>query len=81
MVEGGATPIVPRDRLAELGFTLVLYANAALRAAQHNVLVVLEHLMREGTTEGMTHRMASWTERQNAVGKPYFDELEERYKS
>lgn len=81
MVEGGVTPILPRDELAELGYTLVLYANSALRAAQHNVLSVLEHLMRNGTTEGVTHRMASWQERQSAVGKPYFDELEERYKS
>jgi len=81
MVEGGVTPIIDTDELAGLGFTVVLYANAALRAAQHNVQVVLDHLRRTGTTTGITERMASWQERQDAVGKPHFDELEERYKS
>lgn len=81
MVEGGVTPIVGRDDLGRWGYSIVLYANAALRAAQHNVTVVLDHLRRDGSTTGVSELIASWQERQEAVGKPYFDEIEERYKS
>jgi 2-methylisocitrate lyase-like PEP mutase family enzyme len=79
MVEGGVTPILERDQLAELGFSLVLYANAALRAALRNVTSVLTHLHAEGSTTGALDLMASWPERQRAVGKPEFDRLEEKY--
>lgn len=80
MVEGGVTPIVERDQLGKWGFSIVLYANAALRAAQRNVTVVLDHLLREGSTLGVDDLISTWQERQEAVGKSVFDELEERYK-
>lgn len=81
MVEGGVTPIVGRDQLAQWGFSIILYANAALRAAQRNVTIVLEHLRRDGTTDAVSDLISTWKERQEAVGKSYFDELEERYTS
>lgn len=81
MVEGGVTPIVDREQLGSWGFSIVLYANAALRAAQRNVTVVLEKLLRDGSTLGAEDLIATWSERQEAVGKTHFDELEERYKS
>ena len=37
MVEGGATPILGAAEFGELGFAIVLYANAALRSAQKAV--------------------------------------------
>lgn len=79
MVEGGVTPIVEREQLEQLGYSVILYANSALRAAQRNVTAVLTHLRDEGSTSACIDLMATWQERQNAVGKPYFDELEERY--
>jgi len=81
MVEGGVTPITGRDELGAWGYSIILYANAALRAAQRNVTVVLDRLRREGSTIGADDLIATWQERQEAVGKSYFDELEERYKS
>lgn len=81
MVEHGVTPIVDRDELAQWGYSIILYANAALRAAQHNVTVVLDRLRRDGTTAAVSNLISSWQQRQEAVGKSYFDELEERYKS
>lgn len=80
MVEGGVTPIVEAERLGDWGFTIILYANAALRAAQRNVTVVLDCLRREGSTRGVGDLISTWQERQEAVGKSAFDELEERYK-
>lgn len=79
MVEGGRTPVLPRTELESLGFTILLYANVALRAAQAGVTRALEALRRDGTTSAVLDEIASWEDRQAAVGKPYYDELERRY--
>ncbi|HEX3688837.1 MAG TPA: oxaloacetate decarboxylase [Solirubrobacteraceae bacterium] len=79
IVEGGATPQLPASELSALGFAIVLYANAALRGAVRGMQVVLEHLKRTGSTEGALEQMVGWEERQTLVGKPFFDELSERY--
>jgi 2-methylisocitrate lyase-like PEP mutase family enzyme len=81
MVEGGSTPIVPLDELGELGYSLVLYANAALRSAQRAVTLAYEELRASGISTNLEDTMATWEERQDAVGKPSFDELEARYAS
>lgn len=75
IVEGGATPQFPAQELGALGFAIVLYANAALRGMQ----VVLEHLRRTGSTLGALEQMIGWEQRQELVGKPFFDELSARY--
>jgi 2-methylisocitrate lyase-like PEP mutase family enzyme len=79
VVEGGATPQLPADQLGALGFSIVLYANAALRGAVHGMRGVLEHLRRTGSTLGALEQMIGWEQRQELVGKPFFDELSERY--
>jgi 2-methylisocitrate lyase-like PEP mutase family enzyme len=79
VVEGGATPQLPADELGALGFSIVLYANAALRGSVHGMRVVLEHLRRTGSTLGALEQMIGWEQRQELVGKPFFDELSERY--
>jgi 2-methylisocitrate lyase-like PEP mutase family enzyme len=79
VVEGGVTPQLPADEFGALGFSIVLYANAALRGAVHGMRVVLEHLRRTGSTLGAVEQMIGWEQRQELVGKPFFDELSERY--
>ena len=79
MVEGGATPQLPASELSALGFSVVLYANAALRGALHGMQVVLTQLRRTGSTAGALEQMVGWEERQALVGKPLFDELSDRY--
>jgi 2-methylisocitrate lyase-like PEP mutase family enzyme len=79
MVEGGSTPIVSRAELGQLGFSIVLYANAALRSAQHAVTRAFAELRESGSSAELLESMATWDERQEAVRKPYFDELEARY--
>jgi len=81
MVEGGSTPIVPLDELGSLGYSVVLYANAALRSAQRAVTLAYAELRESGISTNLLDSMATWEERQNAVGKPYYDELEARYAS
>jgi 2-methylisocitrate lyase-like PEP mutase family enzyme len=79
IVEGGATPQLPADELGGLGFAIVLYANAALRGALRGMQVVLEHLRSTGSTLGALDQMLGWEQRQQLVGKPFFDELSDRY--
>lgn len=81
MVEGGSTPIVPLDELGTLGYSVVLYANAALRSAQRAVTLAYAELKSAGISTNLIDTMATWDERQEAVGKPHYDELEARYAS
>jgi len=79
MVEGGKTPILPAGRLEEMGFKLILYANAALRAAVRGAQHVLAALVRDGSTEKVLQEMVTWEERQRLVRLPQYVELERRY--
>ena len=51
IVFGGKTPDPGRETLAELGFAIVLYANAALQAALKASYDVLSTLKTEGSLE------------------------------
>jgi 2-methylisocitrate lyase-like PEP mutase family enzyme len=79
MVEGGKTPIVAQEDLAVMGFTLVLYANSAMRASIHAVREVLGHLRVAGSTEKVADRLITWHDRQSLVRKQDFEALEARY--
>ena len=79
MVEGGLTPLLTRAELAELGFAVGLYANSAMRGAVAGMRAVLQHLAKHGDTLDAEDLMISWVERQELVGKPEFDRLEQRY--
>jgi 2-methylisocitrate lyase-like PEP mutase family enzyme len=79
LVVGGLTPVLPREQLQRMGFALVLYANVALQAALHNMKHVLGHLRETGSLDGVAARLMSFAERQDLVGKPDWDALEERY--
>ena len=49
MIEGGKTPVLPRDDLAALGFHLILYPLAGLYAAAKAMRTVYEQVHRGGT--------------------------------
>lgn len=80
IVFGGKTPDPGRDRLREMGFAGVLYANAALQAALRASYEVLGSLKEHGSLDRVADRLASFEERQNAVAKPRWDALEAKYK-
>ena len=52
MLEGGRTPILPRERLAALGFQLIVCPLAALFAAAKAIEAIYQKLRRDGTTLG-----------------------------
>ncbi|MCP5283622.1 MAG: isocitrate lyase/phosphoenolpyruvate mutase family protein [Burkholderiaceae bacterium] len=82
LVIGGRTPILGAEELGRLGFSIVLYANAALQGAVHGMQRALGALRRDGRLdEGPADSavVASFAERQRLVGKPALDALEARY--
>jgi 2-methylisocitrate lyase-like PEP mutase family enzyme len=81
IVFGGKTPALARAELAELGFSLVLYANAVLQAALKASYDVLRSLKVEGSLAAVGDRLASFEERQQAVDKPSWDAIEARYRA
>jgi 2-methylisocitrate lyase-like PEP mutase family enzyme len=77
MVEGGVTPIIPATELAEMGYRIVLYANALQRLACAAVLRGLSVLQEHGTTSPIVDEMLGWRERQTIVGLPGWQAFEE----
>jgi len=77
LVLGGKTPIIDRAAAAEMGFSLVLYANAALQGAVSGMQTTLAALRKDGVlSEGV---VTSFAERQRLVDKPAYDAMEVRY--
>ena len=81
IVAGGLTPMIGFDTLAGMGFTLILYANAALQASVAGMQKVLGHLHAHGSLDGIMPQLAGFEERQRLVSKPHYDALEKKYSS
>ncbi|MFT4194037.1 isocitrate lyase/PEP mutase family protein [Ottowia sp.] len=79
MVIGGKTPIFNADQLGELGFGIVLYANATLQGAVAGMQKALTVLRDEKEVLESSGLVATFAERQRLVGKPAWDALEKRY--
>ena len=79
MVIGGLTPPFSPARLQEFGFSIVLYANAALQGALFGMESALTRLKQDGYLDEASGVTATFAARQRAVRKPYFDELERQY--
>jgi 2-methylisocitrate lyase-like PEP mutase family enzyme len=77
MVLGGKTPIIDETAAAEMGFNLVLYANAALQGAVHGMQSTLSTLKQKGVLD--ERAVTSFAERQRLVDKQAFDLMEARY--
>jgi 2-methylisocitrate lyase-like PEP mutase family enzyme len=77
MVEGGLTPLLPAAELGEFG--IVLFANIALQAAMRGMQTVLAQVRWSGSLDGLDELIAPWSERQQLVRKPIFDELDAKY--
>ena len=79
IIVGGVTPMLPLAEFQALGFAMILYANAPLQAAMLAMKEVLNHLKREGSLDGISHRLVDFETRQEIVGKAEYDALERRY--
>ena len=79
MVIGGKTPIFNADQLGELGFGIVLYANAALQGAVMGMQKALTTLRDAKEVQESSGLVTPFAERQRLVGKHKWDALEKRY--
>jgi len=79
IVVGGKTPTLTSQELGGMGYSLVLYANAALQGAVLGMQKALSALKRDGKLDEDPALLASFNERQRLVNKPLYDDLEQRY--
>ena len=80
IVIGGKTPELPNEKLKELGFAGVLYANTALQAAVLGMQRALAHLKEHGRIGNATELLATFAERQRLVDIAAFQAMERKYK-
>ena len=74
MIDGGKTPVLPREQLAELGFQLILYPLAGLFAAARALDRVYTKLRADGTTLGAEVPTMGFSEFNTLIG------VEEKYR-
>lgn len=79
MIEGGKTPMLPRDRLAELGFELILYPLTGLYAAARAVETMFRKLKTDGTTLGEESRVMTFSEFNGLIGVDEKYAMAQRY--
>lgn len=78
MIEGGRTPILSGEELAELGFKIVVYPLSGLFAATKAMRDCLQQLRRHGTTAGFDN-LLSFSEFEAVIDVPKYRELEGRF--
>lgn len=79
MVEGGRTPIRAASELEALGYSLVIFPGAIVRAISHAARDFYATLHREGTTDSMRERMFDLDSLNAVIGTPEMLELGKRY--
>jgi len=79
MVIGGKTPITSAQELGQLGYGLVLYANAALQGALAGMQRTLTQLRETHRIDEDPELVTPFAERQRLVGKGVWDGLEKKY--
>lgn len=68
LVEGAKTPLLPKEELQDMGYQLVLYANAVMRSAMFGAQRTLETLRDTGSTLSVLDQMVTFQDRQAVVG-------------
>src|SRR3954465_4801328 len=79
MIEKGKTPVLPKQKLAELGFHLILYPLAGLFAAAHGVASIYNTIRKQDTTLGADGRLMAFDEFNELIGVESKFKLAERY--
>ena len=77
--EGGKTPMLPAAELAAMGFRLGIYPSQTHRAAIRAAQKVLAALKEDGDTSRIEVDLATFQEREDAIGTARWRALEEKY--
>ena len=79
MIEKGKTPVLPKHKLVELGFHLILYPLAGLFAAARGMAFIYEKIRRDETTLGAEAQLMAFDEFNALIGVEEKYALAERY--
>jgi 2-methylisocitrate lyase-like PEP mutase family enzyme len=79
MVEGGKTPILAKDKLQALGFSLVIFPGGIVRAIAKAAKAFYETLARDGTTDAFRSEMFDFDALNAIIGTPEMLELGRTY--
>ncbi len=79
MIEGGKTPVLPKQQLVDLGFQLILYPLTALFASARLIESVYRTLKEDGTTRRETERLMTFAEFNALIGVDEKYALTERF--
>jgi 2-methylisocitrate lyase-like PEP mutase family enzyme len=77
--EGGKTPMLGAQELEAMGFRLGIYPSQTHRAAIRAAQRVLAAMRRDGDTRAIETELATFQEREDAVGTATWRALEEKY--
>ena len=77
--EGGKTPMLNAKELQAMGFRLGIYPSQTHRAAIRAAQRVLTAMRRDGDARAVEAELATFQEREEAVGTAQWRQLEERY--
>jgi carboxyvinyl-carboxyphosphonate phosphorylmutase len=77
--EGGKTPMLRASELEAMGFRLGIYPSQTHRAAIRAAQKVLTALKEDGDTTRIESELATFQEREDAVGTPHWQALERKY--
>ena len=77
--EGGKTPMLGATALEEMGFRLGIYPSQTHRAAIRAAQRVLAAMQRDGDTNAVEADLATFQDREDAVGTAAWRKLEEKY--
>jgi 2-methylisocitrate lyase-like PEP mutase family enzyme len=73
MIEKGKTPVLPKEKLVDLGFQLILYPLAGLFAAAHGLSNIYQKIHADQTTLGAAEQLMAFDEFNELIG------VEEKY--
>ena len=77
--EGGKTPMIGAGELGAMGFHLGIYPSQTHRAAIRAAQKVLAVLKEDGDVKRIEHELATFQDREDAVGTARWREIEEKY--
>lgn len=79
MVEGGKTPLLPNQNLAEIGYKIVIYPNSAIRVIAKSVSNLMQSLKESGSTQGEFEHMFLFDKVNEIIGLAHWRDLEKEY--
>jgi len=77
--KGGKTPMLPMERLQQMGYRIAIYPSETQRAAIHAMRNALTTLKNEGTTESIDASLTPFKERDKVVGLDDWQKIEHTY--